>query len=168
MQHNRENAETIQVRPLDEGDRIWTTEFLTRQWGSARIVSRCRVHEADTLPGFVVQQGGEPIGLLTYNIEGDECEIVTINCLIEGVGFGTELLKAVIQTAVDQKCKRVWAVTTNDNLNALRFFQTRGFVLAGLYRNAMARARELKPEIPARGFDDIAIRDEIEVEMPLL
>ena len=58
--------------------------------------------------------------------------------------------------------------TTNDNLNALRFYQKRGFVLVAVHRNAMEQARKLKPEIPLIGNDGIPLRDEIELEMLLV
>jgi ribosomal protein S18 acetylase RimI-like enzyme len=56
--------------------------------------------------------------------------------------------------------------TTNDNLNALRFYQKHGFVLAALRPNALEKTRKLKP-IPALGENGIPIRDEIELEMIL-
>jgi hypothetical protein len=56
-------------------------------------------------------------------------------------------------------------VTTNDNLNALRFYQKRGFVLVAVHRNALEVSRKLKPEIPLVGMDSIPLRDEIELEM---
>jgi hypothetical protein len=57
--------------------------------------------------------------------------------------------------------------TTNDNLNALRFYQKRGFVLVSVHRNAVIKSRQLKPEIPLTGNDGIPLRDEIELEMLL-
>jgi hypothetical protein len=62
-------------------------------------------------------------------------------------------------------CTRV--ATTNDNLNALRFYQKRGLVLVTLHRNALVRTRQLKPQIPSIGNDGIQSRDEIELEMIL-
>jgi len=150
-------------RPYDE----WVRELLTERWLSEKVVSRGRMHLADTLPGFIAWQGENRIGLVTYEIEEEECEIVTLDSLAEGLGIGTELLKSVLQAAVKAKCNRAWLVTTNDNINALRFYQTRGFLLAALHRNAIEESRKLKPEIPARGFDNIALRDEIEFEMVL-
>ena len=58
-------------------------------------------------------------------------------------------------------------ITTNDNLNALRFYQKRGFVLAALYPNALVQSRKLKPEIPETGIGGLPLRDEIELEMKL-
>jgi hypothetical protein len=56
-------------------------------------------------------------------------------------------------------------ITTNDNLDALRFYQRRGFRLAALHRGAVddSRAR-LKPQIPPIGDHGIKLRDELELE----
>lgn len=160
--------EPMEVRPLASEDTPWVIDFLTEMWGSTAIISRGKVHQGHDLPGFVAEQGGKPLGLITYAIEDGECEFVTLNSLVEGVGIGTELLKSALKAAVAAKCKRAWAITTNDNLNALRFYQTRGFSLTALYRNAVEESRKIKPEIPDRGQDNIPIRDEIEVELQLM
>jgi ribosomal protein S18 acetylase RimI-like enzyme len=56
-------------------------------------------------------------------------------------------------------------VTTNDNVDALRFYQRRGFRLAALRAGAVEDARaRLKPEIPWTGADGIELRDELELE----
>jgi ribosomal protein S18 acetylase RimI-like enzyme len=83
------------------------------------------------------------------------------------VGIGTALIDAVRDVAERAGCTRLWLVTTNDNLDALRFYQRRGFVLAALHRDAIEAARTLKPGIPAVGEYGIPIRDEIEMEMAL-
>jgi len=67
-------------------------------------------------------------------------------------------------------CARLWVLTTNDNLDALRFYQRRGFRLARLRAGAVDDARRtLKPEIPVAGDHGIRIRDELilEKEVPL-
>jgi ribosomal protein S18 acetylase RimI-like enzyme len=64
--------------------------------------------------------------------------------------------------------RRLVVVTTNDNLHALRFYQKRGFVLAELRTNALAAARQIKPEIPLFGNDNIPLRDEIELALNLV
>ena len=53
-------------------------------------------------------------------------------------------------------CTQVWLTTTNDNLDALRFYQRRGFRLARIRPGAMDAARaSLKPEIPEVGSHGI-------------
>jgi len=85
----------------------------------------------------------------------------------QAVGSGTALMEAVAAAARDAGCRRVWLITTNDNLRALRFYQRRGFRLAALHRDALDRSRELKPSIPDVGLDGIPLRDELELELTL-
>ena len=62
-------------------------------------------------------------------------------------------------------CRRVWLVTSNDNLPALRFYQRRGYELVAVHRRSLEEARRLKPEIPSTGLYGIPLRDEIELEI---
>lgn len=57
-------------------------------------------------------------------------------------------------------------MTHNDNLDALRFYQRRGFHICGIHLNSMAIARSIKacPEIGDYG---IPVRDEIDLELNL-
>ena len=61
-----------------------------------------------------------------------------------------------------------WLITTNDNLDALRFYQRRGFRITAIHAGAVddSRAR-LKPEIPEAGDHGIPLRDELELELTL-
>ena len=80
---------------------------------------------------------------------------------------GTELLNKAIHKARNIGCYRIMLITTNDNLNALRFYQKRGFDIVKLYRNAVDVSRKLKPQIPLIGMDNITIKHEIELELIL-
>ena len=157
----------IEIAQLDAPFRRWASRLLEESWGSTKVVSRGKVHDAAMLPGFVALRGSEPVGLLTYAIEGGECEIVSLNSLAERLGVGTALINAAKDMALAAGCRRLWLITTNDNTPALRFYQKRGFVLAALHRNALERSRQLKPQIPLVGMDGIPLRDEIELEIAL-
>ena len=61
----------------------------------------------------------------------------------------------------------MWLVTTNDNLDALRVYQRRGFRLAELRAGAVDAARALKPSIPVTGRYGIPLRDELILVRPL-
>ena len=100
-------------------------------------------------------------------IANDECELISLDSLVEGIGVGTRLIEAVRGAAVSAGCRRLWLITTNDNTVALRFYQKRGFELATVHRNALDASRRLKPSIPRIGIDGIPLRDEIELEMRL-
>jgi Acetyltransferase (GNAT) family. len=93
--------------------------------------------------------------------------VVSLDSLAEGRGIGSALLKSVEEVAREKKSNRIWLITTNDNLHALRFYQRRGYVLVAVHRNAIERSRQFKPQIPIIGKDGIPLRDEIELEKKL-
>ena len=108
------------------------------------------------------------MGAATYAIHGDACEVLTLHAGPRFAGTGSALLAAVEEVATDAGCRRLWLVTTNDNVDALRFYQRRGFRLAQLRAGAVDASREeLKPEIPALGDHGIPLRDELELELAL-
>ena len=117
------------LRAVTARDRAWVRRVFRERWGATVVVSRGVLSRPEALTGFVAERDREAVGLATYRIDGDECEIVTIDALVEGEGIGTALLDAVADAARAARCRRVWLITTNDNLQALRFYQRRGYVL---------------------------------------
>jgi hypothetical protein len=98
-------------------------------------------------------------------VDDDTLEVVSINAFPPHGGAGTALLEAAVGAARDEHgCRRVVLTTTNDNVDALRFYQRRGFRLVELRPGAVDAARRLKPEIPVTGAHGIALRDELELE----
>jgi ribosomal protein S18 acetylase RimI-like enzyme len=140
---------------------------MTALWGSPIVFSRGRVHDASRLAALVCEATREIVGLATYDIRDAECELVTIDAFTRGRGVGTMLLDAVIQAAKQNSCRRLWLITSNDNLSALRFYQRRGLRLLALHRGAIDEARRIKPEIPLVGDEGIPIHDELELELQL-
>ena len=108
---------------------------------------------------------GDLDGVLTYVIDGEDCEILTLHAEPRHTGAGTALIEAVERLAAEAGCTRLWLITTNDNVDALRFYQRRGFRLTAVHAGAvdLARAR-LKPHIPELGDHGIPLRDELELE----
>ena len=147
--------------------RAWAADLIRDHWGATQIVTRGRVHDTGDLPGFIAVLQGEPIGLATYYIEGKQCEMVSLDSLMEGVGVGTALVAAVAAEARERGCGRLWLITTNDNLDAVHFYQKRGFHLVAVHRDALEETRRLKPGLPLTGIDGIPLRDEIEMEIML-
>ena len=89
--------------------------------------------------------------MLTYVIAGARCEVLTLHAAGPRRGVGTALIAAVRGAAAAAGCTRLWLITTNDNLEALRFYQRRGFRLAALHARAVDESRvALKPDIPER------------------
>ena len=111
--------------------------------------------------------GVERVGLITYAVERDVCEIVTLDSLIEGQGIGSLLLNTLEQKADQLGCTRLWLVTTNDNHKAQAFYRKHGFRVVGIDHGAVAEARKTKPSIPHFGLDGVPIEHEIQMERPL-
>ncbi len=157
----------LEVRPLTAQDSEWVRQDIVQHWGDTIVIAHGKVYHPEALPGFVAILKGDRVGLLTYSLEDENCEIVTINSAKQGMGIGTLLIQAVARVAREAGCKRLWLITTNDNLDALRFYQKRGFTLVAVHRGAVDAARQMKPGIPLMGEDQIPLHDEIELEMML-
>ena len=161
------SAPDIRGEPMDEDDRRWIRERTVELFNGEVVISRGVAHRPDALPGFVAWSGGARVGLTTYRVDGDACELVTVDALQQWRGIGTALTWAVERAAREAGCRRLWLITTNDNTDGLRFYQRRGFRLSALHAGAIAHSRTLKPAIPALGSYRIPIRDEIELDKGL-
>jgi ribosomal protein S18 acetylase RimI-like enzyme len=157
------------IRRLDLADRAALLDFFEQYWGGPLMVTRGQITRADQVEGFVWEEAGQWLGLITFVLHdhGKQCEVTSLDSLSERRGIGSALLDAVIAEARRRGAARLWLITTNDNLHALRFYQRRGLHLVALYPDAVAAARQIKPGIPLIGFDQIPIRDELELAIDL-
>ena len=145
----RRARKALQIRSL----RVW-------------IDARCHTYwllPGQQLPGFIAECAGRIAGLVTFDVRPGVLEIVTINALDRYAGIGTMLIEAVRAEAKRLGCQEITLTTTNDNIEALRFYQRRGFRLAALRPGAVDRSRLVKPEIPRTGDFGIPLRDEIDL-----
>ena len=158
---------TLTLRRLSHNDLPRLRQFWIEHWGSEEMITRGRVYRPEQLEGFVIEDAdrAEWLGLLTFVIEEDECEVTSLDSLREGQGIGSRLIDQAIEEARIRGCKRLFLITTNDNLNALGFYQKRGFEMVAIYRGAVNESRKIKPGIPLVGYNNIPLRDEIELEI---
>lgn len=157
------------VRELTEEDHPWVRQIIRERWSDDFVVAHGVIYHPAELPGFAAFEVGEQraVGLITFVIQQNACEIVTLDSLIERKGVGSQLVDAVRDMAERKICNRLGLINTNDNLTVLRLHQKYGFHLATLYKNAVEMERVLKPSIPQGDFD-IPIRDELELEIELV
>jgi GNAT superfamily N-acetyltransferase len=157
----------VNVRPREAADQAAAQAFLARH-NSLRGARLGELVYPLDYPAFVAQTaGGQLAGMLTYVPVKDwqQCEILTLHVDEQWHGTGTALIEAAGQLARRHRCTRLWVITTNDNVDALRFYQRRGFCLVRVHCGAVDRSRAtLKPEIPPVGAYGIPLRDEIELE----
>jgi ribosomal protein S18 acetylase RimI-like enzyme len=136
-------------------------------FGATIVVSAGQVHRPADLDGFIAEDEGSRVGVVTVHAEGDRCELVSIKSLQPGRGIGQALFEAARAYARANGCRTLRLVTTNDNTRALRMYQRAGMHIAAVRLGEIERARRLKPEIPMLGEDGIPIRDEIELAFEL-
>lgn len=156
----------MKIEEINKDKRL--DQFLEKHWGSNFIVSKGKRSYGHDLNAFAILEGETIIGLLTYYIKDSECELVSIDALKKNQGIGTKLIKKLIEKTKSEKgLKRIWLITTNDDIDAIKFYQKRGFVFKAVYPDSIKESRKLKPEIPKVGNYGIPIRDEIEMEYVL-
>ncbi len=155
------------LQEINKDYRDAVNQILKDEWHCPPSISKGKVIDTTILPGFLIIEDEVIKGVVTFNIANEECEIVTLNSFEENRGIGTTLIKAVLDAAQKENCKRLWLITTNDDINAIRFYQKKGFDLKAAHINAIELSRKLKPSIPFIGMDNIPIKHEIEFEIIL-
>lgn len=138
--------------------------FIRQHWYTTTMIIRGKEIDMTKVEGFYFSEGKNIIGLVTYIVYENILEITSLDSLRENQGIGSELLEIVIREAKERNLQKVVLITTNDNINAIRFYQKRGFDMAHLFHNALDVSRKLKPEIPLIGENSIPLRHEIEFE----
>lgn len=157
----------MDTKVISAENRQLINEFISSHWFSTDIVVRGELVDMTKVDGFVMFDKENIIGLITYRIIEKECEIMSLDSLKEKQGIGSSLIQKVKEIAVNRKCKKLKLITTNDNINAIYFYQKRGFDMVAFYYNSMEVSRILKPSIPELGDYDIPLRHEIEFAINL-
>ncbi|KRE56955.1 hypothetical protein ASG70_00430 [Phycicoccus sp. Soil748] len=155
------------VTPIGPDDREWVANILVQEWTSTAVARRGELVEAAGLPGYVARLGGRPVGLVLVDVRDREYEVVAISTTAQRRGIGRALMERCFAEARATACRRVWLVTTNNNIAAIAFYQHVGMDLQALHRHAVRMSRSLKPTIPLRGATGVAIDHELEFELLL-
>ena len=159
---------TLKIKVIQSKDRPFISEIVKKLWGDEIIIVHGEIFQTSTLDGLKALLNDQIIGFLHYQCRTDECEIITLASLVEGQGVGSALIEVIERITLENGCRKLSVITTNDNLHALGFYQRRGFHLAALFSGSINSSRKIKPAIPAIGENNIPIRDELCLEKTLL
>jgi GNAT superfamily N-acetyltransferase len=140
----------IRRATLAEVERVWR-----ERWGLPVVTVRGQYLPGDVEGLVAVDREGALLGLVTW--AGDE--LVSLDALVQGEGYGSRLLAAAERAIFATGAGQVVLITTNDNLRALGFYLRRGYRLVRVHLDAMDRVRMIKPGVPSHGDDGIQLRD---------
>ncbi len=156
---------TLLVRLIAADDRDWVAATLVRDWTSTSVARLGELVDAADLPGYVATASGHRVGVLLVDVKDRDVEVVSVSTSEPRRGVGRALMVRCFDEARATGCRRVWLVTTNDNVAAIAFYQRIGMDLRALHRHAVRASRRLKPTIPDRDAAGVRIEHELEFEL---
>ncbi|QXJ48858.1 GNAT family N-acetyltransferase [Bacillus altitudinis] len=161
-------SEELTVTQPSSKDFSWLTCFFNEHWGGTTMVSKGTTYNVLNENIMLAKRGDTIVGILVYKIFKEEAEILTLEALEKYHGVGSKLLFELEQHLKTQNIQSINLITSNDNLNAIRFYQRKGYSFKNIYIGAIDKARMLKPTIPSIGNYGINVKDELEFEKRLI
>lgn len=152
---------SVRINATSANDHPDVLQLLTDRWNSPDMIIEKETIDASRLPGYTARNGSELVGLVTLIKREDEWEILTLDSLNRWDGVGSRLLQAVVEEAKANHIGRLTVRTSNDNLDAFRFYQRRGFRFERIGWGVIDVEREERPTIPITGDYGIEIHDEV-------
>jgi ribosomal protein S18 acetylase RimI-like enzyme len=154
----------VEIKAINDTNKPMIRQLFIDNWNSDIMVTKGQIHKFEEVEGFIAINNNKIIGVLTFKRKNQSVELISLDSFKENKGIGTQLLNRLVEYVKNKSVHRLWLITTNDNLNALKFYQKRKWTLKNIYPNAVKEARKLKPTIPIIGNDGIEIRHELELE----
>ena len=146
----------MDVRPGTAADHAWVVETAHEVLGDPfQAHSRRQFHVTDA-ELLLVERDGAPVGFLSWEVDGDWCEVLAIAVTDRSRGAGALLMAAAERAAGEHGCSRMRVVTTDENVRARAFYERLGYELAERLVGAVDECRvRYKPTIPAHIHDEL-------------
>lgn len=137
------NHDNYELKAIQEAQLEWVSQE-SQSLGGPYVVSGDKLYDIRKSPGFIAYLEDEPVGFLIYDLSDSTLEILFVKTLQKYKGVGSALLKRAEEIALENNCSLLRVYTTNDNLDAFRFYQRRGFVVFSYEINTFQETLELK------------------------
>ena len=147
----------VEVRDATSDDASWLTGAVRARWHETFMVLDGEIRPLLDQPALVAVRGDERLGYLIYERQPSSAEILALEATLRGQGVGRTLVTAL----AERRPGSLVAVTTNDNLAAIAFYQRLSFRLTQVRVGAVDKSRAVKPSIPLAGELGIEIHDEL-------
>ena len=157
---------TFSVGPYADYDSA--RDMIIAQWGDDAIVIAGRAHKTAEMQLLAARSPeGEICGVAYYRMNGAVALLGAIIVSDTRRGVGSALFGAVAAEARDMKLRKLRAITTNDNFEAMKFYQKHGMRFMTLFAGGADAYRAFKPGLHQIGFHGIPCRDVLELEIDL-
>ncbi len=157
----------LTFRQTGNNDAELIKALMEKHWGGEPLVIRGEKYYPSELDGIFVLKNQQVSGFLFYEIQNKVCEIIVFEVFDKFKGIGTKILDQLNKIAKSKNCEKILVMTTNDSLDALRFYQRRNFHICGIHIDSVKDSRKIKPCISETGDYGIPLRDEIDLEFCL-
>ncbi len=163
---NAHLGSALRVEPYSGYDEV--RALVVQHWGEDALVIAGKAHRTDEMMLKAVINSADQLGgVAIYRMNGATVLLGAI-IVVEGHhGIGTVLFQSVVSDARELKLKKLRASTTNDNVEAMKFYQKRGMRLNALFAGGADAFRAFRPGLHVMGRHGIPCRDIIELEMDL-
>jgi GNAT superfamily N-acetyltransferase len=144
-------------------------ELVKRNWGADALVIGGKVRPVDDMALLAAHDSNGVLLGVAYYILTDAIALLGAIIVTEAGsgGVGSALFDAVAAQSRQRGLRKLRAVTTNDNFEAMRFYQKRGMRFMILFPGGMDAFRAFKPNLISQGRHGIPCRDMLELEMDL-
>jgi GNAT superfamily N-acetyltransferase len=153
------------VHEATDRDRAVVRDLFQRDFGRTQIVAFGDVMNVDEMPALVALTYEDVSGALAYRLRGDGLHIVALatDALWQRSGVGGHLVAEAELLARRLSLARVIVTTTNDNVQALYFYQRRGYRITAVVPGSVIAQTKQERD----GFGGIPVRDEVQLEKRL-
>ena len=155
----------VAVRSATAADRDWLASAYDADWEGPTMTLDGVDHPLLGQPTLVAvadtDPTGDPVGYLVHAARPHATEVLAMAAHPRGQGVG----RILVEELLERTTGTVTLVTTNDNLDALGFYQRLGFRITAVRVGAVDRSRAVKPAIPRIGDHGIALHDELVLEL---
>lgn len=144
-------------------------KLVVEQWGDDAFIISGKPYATSEMSMLAAHTpGGQLRGVAYYKLNGSTLLLGAIIAVGErNKGIGNILFDAIIAEGRSARMRKMRALTTNENFEAMKFLQRRGMRLETLYPGGADAFRAFKPGIYKQGKHGLPLRDILEFEMEL-
>jgi len=152
-------------RVRSEEERSIIRKFVRRFWGEEEQLTFDRRFAVAELPAYVAKVQAGTVGFISFSPASDALIIVALGVLprYQCCGIGSRLIEKVEAEARRLEKGNVLVSTSNDDLPALGFYQSRGFQIYEVKPNVIAE----KHGTVLPGIGGLPVRDELRLQKAL-